>query len=91
LRALPSRVQVVSLTFTGLAAGASLDLHCRHGCTVSEHLVADPNGTATSAALLGRWLPRGAVLLATERRGGSTATATITVTGLPRGVRIAHG
>jgi hypothetical protein len=91
LRALPSRVQVVSLTFTGLAAGASLDLRCRRACTVSEHLVADPNGTATSAVLLGRWLSRGAVLLATERRGRATATTTITVTGLPAGVRVTHG
>jgi hypothetical protein len=91
LRALPKSVQVVSLTFTGLAPGASLDLRCRRGCSVSEHLVADPNGTATSAALLGRWFSRGAVLVALERRGRATATTTITVTGLPTGVRIAHG
>jgi hypothetical protein len=91
LRALSSRVQVVGLTFTGLAPGASLDLRCRIGCSISEHLVADPNGTATSAALLGRWLARGAVLVATERKGSSRATATITVTGLPRGVRVTHG
>jgi hypothetical protein len=91
LRALPKRVQVVSLTFTGLARGATLDLRCRSGCSFSEHLVADPNGTATSAALLGRWFSRGAVLVATERRGHATATTTITVTGLPNGVRVAHG
>jgi hypothetical protein len=91
LRALPSRVQVVGMTFTGLAAGASLELRCRRGCSLSERLVADPNGTATSAKLLGRWLTRGAVVVATERRGRARATATITVTGLPKGVRIAHG
>jgi hypothetical protein len=91
LRALPNRVQVVSLTFTGLAAGASLDLRCRNGCSLSEHLVADPNGTATSATLLGRWLSRGAVLVASERRGRATATTTINVTGLPAGVRVTHG
>lgn len=91
LRALPRRVQIVSLTFTGLAAGASLDLRCRRGCSLSEHLVADPNGTATSGNLLGRWLSRGAVLVASERRGRAKASATITVTGLPAGVRITHG
>jgi Right handed beta helix region len=91
LWALPKRVQVVNLTFTSLAAGASLDVRCRSGCGFSEHLVADPNGTATSAALLGRWLSRGAVLVATERRGRAAATTTITVTGLPAGVRVAHG
>jgi hypothetical protein len=91
LRALSSRVQVLGLTFTGLAPGASLDLRCRTGCSVSEHLVVDRNGTATSAALLGRWLPRGAVLVASEQKGHSRAAATITVTGLPRGVRVTHG
>jgi len=91
LRALPKRVQVVGLTFTGLARGATLELRCRRACHLSERLVADPNGTATSAALLGRWLARGSVLVATERRGRARATATITVTGLPKGFRITHG
>jgi hypothetical protein len=91
LRALPARVQVVSLTFTGLAAGARVDVRCRSRCAVSERLVADPNGSATSAALIGRWLTRGAVLVVTERRGRAKATATIRITGLPRGVRISHG
>jgi hypothetical protein len=91
LRALPKRVQVVALTFTGLARGATLELRCRRACNLSERLVADPNGTATSAALLGRWLARGSVLVATERRGRARATATITVTGLPKGFRIRHG
>jgi hypothetical protein len=81
----------VSLAFTGLTAGATLDVRCRRGCSVSEHLVADPNGTATSAALLGRWLTRGAVIVASERRGRATATTTINVTGLPSGVRVTHG
>jgi hypothetical protein len=90
LRALAGRVQVVSLTFTGLAPGASLDLRCSRSCSLSEHLVADPNGTATSGALLGRWLPRGAVVLVTERRGRGRTTATVTVTGLPAGVRVTH-
>jgi hypothetical protein len=90
LRALPSRVQVVGLTFTGLARGASLDVRCRRGCNLAERLRVDPNGTATSIALLGRWLRRGAVIVVTERRGRARATATITVTGLPRGLRIAH-
>jgi hypothetical protein len=91
LRALPNRVQVVSLTFTGLARGATLDVRCRRGCSGSERLIADANGTATSAAFLGRWLSRGAVVVASERRGRSTATSTINVTGLPRGFRVTHG
>jgi Right handed beta helix region len=90
LRALPSRVQVVGLTFTGLARGATLHVRCTRQCKLSEQLRADPNGTATSAALLGRWLPRGSVLVVTERRGRSRAVATIRVTGLPKGFRIAH-
>jgi hypothetical protein len=90
LRALPRRVQVVGLTFTGLARGATLELRCRRACNLSERLIADPNGTATSAALLGRWLARGSVIAATERRGRAKATATITVTGLPKGFRITH-
>jgi hypothetical protein len=90
LRALPSRVQVVGLTFTGLARGATLQLRCTRRCNLSEQLRADPNGTATSAALLGRWLPRGSVLAVTERRGRARAAATIRVTGLPKGFRIAH-
>jgi hypothetical protein len=91
LRALPRRVQVVGLTFTGLARRATLEVRCRRACNLSERLVADPNGTATSSALLGRWLARGSVIVATERRGRARATATIRVTGLPKGFRITHG
>ena len=90
LSALPRRVQIVSLTFTGLAPGATLKLSCRRGCNASEQLAAASNGTATSAVFLGISLRRGAVIVARERRGGATKTATITVTGLPQGVRIGH-
>jgi parallel beta helix pectate lyase-like protein len=91
LRAVPNRVQVVNMTFTGLAPGATLELRCRSGCGFSERLVADPNGSATTATLLGRWLVKGAVIVASERRGAAKATATITVTGLPNGLRVTHG
>jgi parallel beta-helix repeat protein len=90
LSALPRRVQIVSLTFTGLAPGATLKLSCRRGCNSSEQIVAASNGTATSAVFLGVSLRRGAVIVARERRGRATTTASIIVTGLPRGVRITH-
>ena len=90
LSALPRRVQIVSLTFTGLAPGATLKLSCRRGCNASEQLVAAGNGTVTSATFLGVSLRRGAVIVVRERRGAASRTATITVTGLPRGVRVTH-
>lgn len=91
LRALPARVQVVELTFSGLQPGAALELRCR-SCNVVEHLVARPDGTAASAALRGRWLGRGGVVEARETRPHFVAaTARIVVTGLPRGVVVHHG
>ena len=91
LRALPERVQIVELSFSGLQPGAALRLRCR-SCKVVEHLVAGHGGTAASAALRGRWLGRGGVVEARETRSGFVAaTARIVVTGLPRGVVVHHG
>lgn len=92
LLGLKERVQVVGLTFAHLRPGASVDLSCVRRCSASERLTALPDGTASSGALLGVWLPRGAVLAVREHRPGWIgASARITVVGLPRGVLVAHG
>jgi parallel beta-helix repeat protein len=92
LLGLRSRVQVVSLTFSGLKPGSALDVRCVRGCRASEHLTARPDGTASSGTLVGAWLPRGAVVSVREHRAGwIAASARIVVVGLPGGVRIAHG
>ena len=92
LLGLRKRVQVVSLTFTGLKRGASLELRCVRGCAAHETLTPGPDGIASSSALVGVWLRRGAVVSVRQhRRGWIASAARITVVGLPRGVRIAHG
>jgi hypothetical protein len=92
LLGLKSRVQIVALTFSGLKAGATVDLRCARGCRTSEHLTAGPDGTASSSTLIGAWLARGAVVSVREHRPGwLAASARIVVVGLPRGVRISHG
>ena len=91
LLGLKSRVQVVSLTLTGLKPGSTVDIRCVRRCSARERLTAGAGGTASSGALLGAWLPRGAVVTVREhRRGWVAAAARVTVVGLPRGVRIAH-
>ena len=91
LRALPSRVQVVRLRLTGLRPGSAVELRCRSGCGLVEQLRAGAGGSAESAELPGLWLPRGAVVEVRERRAGWVgAYASVRVTGLPRGVSIAH-
>jgi parallel beta-helix repeat protein len=92
LNALPERVQVVSLAFTGLKPGAAVQVRCVSRCSANERLTADPSGNAFSVALNGRWLPRGAVVEVVERKNGwRSVFARIRVTGLPRGVAIEHG
>jgi hypothetical protein len=92
LLGLKARVQVVSLTFSGLKEGASVELRCDRGCSAHERLFVGPDGTASSGALIGAWLRRGAVIAVREHRAGWVASsARITVVGLPNGVRIAHG
>ena len=92
LLGLKSRVQIVGLTFSGLKAGATLDVRCVRGCRATEHLTVGPDGTASSGTLIGAWLARGAVVTIRERRPGwMSVWARITVVGLPRGVRITHG
>jgi hypothetical protein len=91
LRALPARVQFVELSFSGLQPGAALRLRCG-SCNVVEHLVAGRDGTAASVAMRGRWLGRGGVVEARETLPRFVAaTASIVVTGLPRGVVVHHG
>jgi hypothetical protein len=92
LLGLRNRVQIVALTFSGLKAGATVDVRCLRGCTAREHLAAAPDGTASSNTLIGSWLARGAVVSVWERRAGwLSASARIVVVGLPNGVRVSHG
>jgi parallel beta helix pectate lyase-like protein len=92
LLGLSRRVQVIALTFSRLKAGAAVDVRCVRGCNARERLTAGPDGTASSGALIGGWLQRGAVVAVREHRAGWVAAwARITVLGSPRGVRITHG
>jgi hypothetical protein len=92
LLGLKRRVQVVSLTFSGLVPGASVTLRCVRRCSAQETLTAGRDGTASTGALIGLWLRRGAVVSVREHRSGWVASsARITVVGVPRGVRIEHG
>jgi parallel beta-helix repeat protein len=92
LLGLSRRIQVVALTFSHLKPGAVVDVRCVRGCRAREHVTAGPDGTASSGALIGGWLQRGTVVAVREHRPGWVAAwARITVVGLPRGVRIAHG
>jgi hypothetical protein len=90
LRALPSRVQVVSLSLNGLTAGASLSARCAHGC--GAHWTGSASGSSLPLPLLqGRWLPVGAIVeVRATKSGYAGAYARIVVTGLPNGVRIDH-
>ena len=91
LRALPRKVEVVGLSLTALAPGASVEVRCARRCGAVERLRATSGGTASSAALRGTWLPRGAVITVRERRAGWIgAYARVLVTGLPHGVTIRH-
>lgn len=91
VRALPRRVQVVGMSFVRLHRGARVDVRCRRGCAVRESVPVGASGTASSVRLLGRWLPRGAVIEVRERRAGAVGSyASIRILGLPRGVAIGH-
>jgi Right handed beta helix region len=91
VRALPTRVQIVSISFGRLHPRAQVELRCRRGCSVRETVFVGPGGSASSVRLLGKWLPRGSVIEVRERRAGSVgAYASIRVLGLPRGVAIGH-
>jgi Right handed beta helix region len=91
LRALPRRIQVVSLRLEKLLPGAAVEIRCARGCRTREWVRAGATGLATSRRLRGRWLPRGAVLEIRARVPlWVGAYASVTVTGPPRGVRIRH-
>jgi hypothetical protein len=90
LRALPARVQVVRLTLTGLAAGARVSVRCKRGCRVGWSGRAF-RSTLALPVLRGTWLRVGAVFEVREARASWVGhVARVTVTGLPRGVRIEH-
>jgi hypothetical protein len=90
LRALPTRVQVVSLTLTGLRGGSAVAVRCTSRCSARW------SGRATGSTLAlpvlrGSWLPRGAVVEVRESHSGFVGhVARIVVVGLPDGVRIEH-
>jgi Right handed beta helix region len=91
LRALRTRVQVVGLALEKLLPGAAVEVRCVRGCRLVENLRASRTGTATIRGLRGRWLRRGAIVEIRARVPNWVgAYAQITVTGLPRGVRIDH-
>jgi Right handed beta helix region len=90
LRALRARVQVTSLTLTGLAPRSLVSVRCMARC--GTRWIGRPVGsTYTLPVLRGAWLPRGAVVEVREGRAGWVGhVARIVVTGLPKGVRIDH-
>jgi Right handed beta helix region len=91
LRALPRRVQVVGLRLEKLLPGAAIEVRCARRCRYAGRLRASRTGTATIRGLRGRWLPRGAVVEVRARVPHWVgAYARVTVTGLPRGVRVDH-
>jgi hypothetical protein len=88
LRALATSVRIESLTLSGLVPGASVEVRCLRACTIAERRIAPATGELTSSELRG-WLRRGAVFELEARRPGRIgAYASVTVTGLPRGLSI---
>jgi hypothetical protein len=92
LLALPGSVRVVRLTLVGLVRDARIRIVCVRGCRADVNLRAGRDGTAPVARFRGRRLGRGTVIdVRASRPGAIGHVARITVTGLPRGVRIDHG
>jgi hypothetical protein len=90
LRALPARVQVVSLTLTGLRGGSAVSVRCTSRCGARWSGRAS-GSTLALPVLRGSWLPRGAVVEVRESHKGAIGhVARIVVVGLPGGVRIEH-
>jgi len=90
VRALPRRVQIVSLGLTGLATGARLSARCVRGCTARWSTRA--RRTSVSIPVLhGRWLAVGAAIdVRATKAGRAGAWARITISGLPNGIRVSH-
>jgi len=91
VRALRRRVQIVSLSLAGVAPGARLTVRCVRGCSArwSTRTLAS---TVRLPVLSGRWLPVGSAIdIRTTAHARAGAWARISVTGLPKGVSIAHG
>jgi hypothetical protein len=92
LLALPGSVRVVRLTLVGLVRDARIRVVCVRGCRADVNLRAGRDGTAPIARFRGSRLGRGTVIdVRASRPGAIGHVARITVTGLPRGVRIDHG
>jgi hypothetical protein len=90
LRALPRRVQLVSLTLTGLTPRSRVSVQCTARCG-TRWAGRPPRSTYALPVLRGAWLSRGATIVVREQVDGWQGhVARITVTGLPRGVRIDH-
>jgi len=90
VRALKSRVQIVSLSLAGVAPRARVTVRCVRGCSArwSERA---RGSSVRLPVLVGRWLPVGAVIdIRTTASARAGAWARISVTGLPKGVSIAH-
>lgn len=90
LRALPTRVQVVSLTLTGITPRSKISVQCTARCG-TRWVGRPPRSSFTLPVLRGAWLERGATIVVREQVDGWQGhVARIVVTGLPRGVRIDH-
>jgi hypothetical protein len=90
LRALPRRVQIVSLRLNGLTPHSRITVLCTSRCG-TRWAGRPPGSTFALPVLRGAWLPRGATIQVHEQVDGWLGhVARITVTGLPRGVRIDH-
>jgi hypothetical protein len=65
---------------------------CVQGCRANEPLRVDGNGNAPISRFRGSRLGRGTVIDVRATRPGAVGhVARITITGLPKGVRIEHG
>ena len=90
LRALPKRVQVMSLTLDAVTPGSSISVRCRIGCSARWYGTTHSSSVALPV-LRGAWLARGAVLEVRAQRYGFVGSyARLVVTGLPRGVHVGH-
>ena len=92
LLALPRSVQVVGLTAVGVSPSARLRVACVSGCRANEPVRVSSAGQAALTRFRGSRLGRGTVIDVRASRPGAVGhVARITITGLPKGVRIEHG
>jgi hypothetical protein len=78
---LPRSVKILTVRLAQVARRASVSVRCLRGCSARQ-----------LPSLDGRWLERGSVFeVRAQRPGWVGHYARITVTGLPKGLRIGHG